>query len=48
MSNNKFTFITARANPQADTSAWEEEIDQLVYQLHGSMEEEVKMWKGKE
>jgi adenine-specific DNA-methyltransferase len=35
-----------RANPQADTSAMEREIDQLVYQLYGLTEEEVKIVEG--
>lgn len=35
-----------KANPQADTSAWEKEIDALVYQLYGLSEEEVKMVEG--
>ena len=30
-----------RANPQADMSALEMEIDQLVYQLYGFKEEEI-------
>jgi len=30
-----------RANPQADTSALEREIDGLVYQLYGLTEEEI-------
>lgn len=29
-----------RANPQADTSTLEGEIDQLIYQLYGLTEEE--------
>ena len=32
-----------RANPQADTSALEREIDQLVYQLYGLTEEELNI-----
>jgi hypothetical protein len=36
-----------RANPQADTSTWEGEIDQLVYQLYGLTEDEVKIVEGK-
>ena len=34
-----------KANPQADTSAWEGEIDQLVYQLYGLTEEEIAIVK---
>jgi hypothetical protein len=30
-------------NPRADTSALEWEIDQLVYQLYGLTEEEIKI-----
>jgi len=46
-----------RANPpregrrdlrQADTSKLENEIDQLVYQLYGLTEEEIKIVEGKE
>lgn len=36
-----------KADPQADTSAWEQEIDQLVYQLYGLTEEEIKVVEGK-
>lgn len=36
-----------RANPQADTSKLEGEIDQLVYQLYGLTEEEIKIVEGK-
>jgi len=36
-----------RANPQADTSKLEDEIDQLVYQLYGLTEDEVKIVEGK-
>lgn len=39
-------LATKKANPQADTSAWEKEIDALVYQLYGLSEEEVKMVEG--
>jgi len=30
-----------KANPQADTTALEAEIDQLVYELYGLTEEEI-------
>lgn len=30
-----------KANPQADTSAWEREIDELVYELYGLTPEEI-------
>jgi hypothetical protein len=36
-----------RAEPAADTSAWEGEIDQLVYQLYGLTEEEIAVVEGK-
>jgi len=32
-----------RENPQADVTAWELEIDQLVYKLYGLTEEEIKI-----
>ncbi len=32
-----------RADPSADTSAWEREIDQLVYRLYGLTPEEIKI-----
>jgi hypothetical protein len=37
-----------RANPQADTSELEREIDQLVYQLYGLTEEEIAIVEGQE
>ena len=37
-----------KENPQADTSAWEAEIDKLVYELYGLTEEEIKVVEGKE
>ena len=41
-------ILTAkRADPQADTSALEGEIDQLVYQLYGLTEDEVKIVEGR-
>jgi len=36
-----------RGNPQADTSPLEREIDQLVYQLYGLTEEDVRIVDGK-
>jgi hypothetical protein len=36
-------LTTKRANPKADTSALEAQIDQLVYQLYGLTEEEIKI-----
>ncbi|MCC5934341.1 MAG: class I SAM-dependent DNA methyltransferase [Balneolales bacterium] len=35
-----------KQNPQADTSALEAQIDQLVYQLYGLTEEEIKIVEG--
>ena len=32
-----------RANPQADMFVWERGTDQLVYQLYGLAEEEIKI-----
>ena len=40
-------MVEGRANPQADTSKWEQEIDTLVYQLYGLTEDEVKIVEGK-
>lgn len=36
-------ITTKSQNPTADTSALEAEIDQLVYQLYGLTEEEIKI-----
>lgn len=36
-----------RAEPQADTSALEAEIDRLVYQLNGLTEEEIAVVEGR-
>ncbi len=35
-----------RADPAADTSAWEREIDALVYQLYGLTAEEIAVVEG--
>ena len=35
-----------KRDPDADTSAWEREIDQLVYQLYGLTEEEIEVVEG--
>jgi hypothetical protein len=35
-----------KQDPNADTSALEKEIDQLVYQLYGLTEEEIRIVKG--
>jgi adenine-specific DNA-methyltransferase len=32
-----------RSDPSADVSAWEREIDQLVYRLYGLTPEEIKI-----
>jgi adenine-specific DNA-methyltransferase len=34
------------ANPNADTSQWEKQIDQMVYELYGLTEEEIKVVEG--
>jgi hypothetical protein len=35
-----------KSDPKADTTALEKEIDQLVYQLYGLTEEEIKIVEG--
>ncbi|HPC49851.1 MAG TPA: hypothetical protein PL016_06950, partial [Kiritimatiellia bacterium] len=35
-----------QADPAADTSAWEREIDERVYKLYGLTEEEIKIVEG--
>ena len=35
-----------RANPEADTSKWEREIDEMVYALYGLTEDEIKVVEG--
>jgi len=42
-----YILLARRANPQVDTSALEREIDQLVYQLYGLTEEEIKIVEGR-
>jgi len=37
---------TTKKNPEADVSALETEIDQLVYDLYGLTEEEMKIVEG--
>ncbi|QKG80620.1 hypothetical protein [Tenuifilum thalassicum] len=37
---------SSASNPQADTSKWEREIDNLVYSLYGLNEEEIKIIVG--
>ena len=36
-------FSAKKANPHADTSEWEKEIDELVYKLYGLSEEEIRI-----
>lgn len=38
-----FLFAAKKANPQADTSKEEAEIDRLVYQLYGLTGDDVKI-----
>lgn len=38
---------TKKEDSEADTSAWEEEIDELVYGLYGLTEDEIKVVEGK-
>jgi len=40
-------LVAKRENPQADTSALEQEIDRLVYELYGLTEEEIAVVEGK-
>ncbi len=40
------TIITTQ-NPQADTSALENEIDEMVYKLYGLTEEEIGIIEGR-
>ena len=47
--NNVKTILKAKsANPSADTTALESEIDRLVYQLYGLTDEEIRIVEGKE
>ena len=39
-------LIAKKSDPKADTTALEKEIDQLVYQLYGLTEEEIKIVEG--
>ena len=36
-----------KANPNADTSEWEKQIDALVYDLYGLNEDEIKIVEGR-
>lgn len=40
-------LATKQANPKADTSALEKEIDRLVYELYGLTEEEIAIIENK-
>jgi len=42
-----FLLAAKRANPQADTSQMEKEIDRLVYKLYGLTQEEIAIVEGK-
>jgi hypothetical protein len=39
-------LIAKKSDPKPDTTALEKEIDQLVYQLYGLTEEEIKIVEG--
>lgn len=39
--------ILTDTRPQADTSAWEKDIEEKVYELYGLTEEEVKIVEGR-
>ena len=41
-----FTFYAKRADPQADTTELEREIDRMVYQLYGLTDEEIAIVEG--
>jgi hypothetical protein len=43
----KGSSLALYADPQADMSALEGEIDQLVYQLYGLSDEEIKVVEGR-
>jgi hypothetical protein len=36
-----------KRDPKADTTAWEREIDRLVYELYGLTEDEIAIVEGK-
>lgn len=42
-----FLFATKKANPHADTSKEEAEIDRLVYALYDLSEDEIKIVEGR-
>jgi hypothetical protein len=39
-------LLAKRADPAADVSAWEREIDERVYRLYGLTPEEIKIVEG--
>jgi hypothetical protein len=41
--SSDLTFITDEQDAEADVSAWEREIGQLVYALYGLTPEEIKI-----
>ncbi len=47
LSNVERILAAKRGNPQADTTEWEKQIDQLVYQLYGLTEEEIRIVEGR-
>lgn len=42
----RFAVAAKRANPAADTSAWEREMDERVYRLCGLTPEEIQIVEG--
>jgi hypothetical protein len=40
------SFAAKKHDPKADTTAWEREIDRLVYELYGLTEEEIAIVEG--
>ena len=40
------SFAAKKRDPEADTSALEQEIDQMVYELYGLTEEEITIVEG--
>lgn len=41
-------FSPESSDPEADTTAWEQEIDRLVYELYGLTEDEIAIVEGKQ
>ena len=48
MQDAQVILATKHADPAADTSELERQIDQMVYELYGLTEEEIKIVVGKE